>query len=109
MLRSLLVITGAVSIAVPGAAGSGTMSASGRFDRALAQLASMRGGPPGVVAVVQRGSKRVVFRHGVADRASRRRIALADHWRIASVSKAFSGAAALTLVARGKLALDDTI
>ena len=27
-----------------------------KLDRALAQLVTMRGGPPGVVAIVQRGS-----------------------------------------------------
>jgi D-alanyl-D-alanine carboxypeptidase len=69
----------------------------------------MAQGPPGVVAVVQRGTRRSVFRHGVADRETHRSIALGDHWRIASVSKAFSGAAALTLVARGRLRLEDTI
>ncbi|MBM4243882.1 MAG: beta-lactamase family protein [Deltaproteobacteria bacterium] len=32
-----------------------------------------------------------------------------DHMRIASVSKAFSGAVTLSLVARGVLSLDDTV
>jgi D-alanyl-D-alanine carboxypeptidase len=94
---------------VPAAAGLQANAADSKLDRALARLVGMRGGPPGVVAVVQRGSHRVVFRHGVADRSTRRRIALGDRWRIASVSKAFSGAVALTLVARGRLRLADTI
>ena len=66
----------------------------------------MAGGPPGVVSVVQRGSQRQVFRHGVANRATGQGISLQDRWRIASVSKAFSGAVALQLVAQGRLSLD---
>jgi len=45
----------------------------------------------------------------VADRSNGRRISLGDRWRIASVAKAFNGAVALSLVARGTLSLDDTI
>ena len=109
MVGRLLFAALALCVAVPAAAGSGSNGAKGKLDRALAQLVAMRGGPPGVVAVVQRGSLRTVLGHGVADRSSRRAIALGDRWRIASVSKAFSGAVALSLVARGRLRLDDTI
>jgi D-alanyl-D-alanine carboxypeptidase len=98
-----------LAVLVPAAAGSPTNAADQRLDRALSQLVSMRGGPPGVVAIVQRGPHRVVIRHGIADRSTRARIALGDHWRIASVSKAFSGAVALSLVDRGRLRLDATI
>lgn len=99
----------AAGLLVPGAAGSRAVSPDKMLDRALSKLVAAPGGPPGVVAVVQRGSQRIVLKHGVADRSPRRSIALGDHWRIASVSKAFSGAVALTLVRRGRLHLDDTI
>ena len=80
-----------------------------KLDRALAQLVTMRGGAPGVVAIVQRGAKRIVFRHGVADRSPQYSIALGDHWRIASVAKAFSGAVVISLVGRRRLRLDDFV
>ena len=98
-----------LAVLIPAATGSQTNAADQRLDRALAQLVSMRGGPPGAVAVVQRGSQRIVLKHGVAQRSPRRSIAIGDHWRIASVAKAFSGAVAVTLVNRGWLRFDDTI
>jgi D-alanyl-D-alanine carboxypeptidase len=96
---------------IPAAAASAaaTAPADRALGRALTRLVAMRGGPAGAVAVVQRGSKRTVLARGVADRATGRRIAIGDRWRIASVSKAFNGAVALALVARGQLSLDDTI
>lgn len=98
-----------LAVLVPAAAGSQTNAADQKLDRALAQLVSMTGGPPGAIAVVQRGSQRLILKHGVAQRSGRRSIALGDHWRIASVAKAFSGAVAVTLASRGRLRLDDTI
>jgi D-alanyl-D-alanine carboxypeptidase len=96
--------------ASPASAGS---SATQRADRALDQqlkrLVSMRGGPPGAIAVVQRGDQRRTFNRGVADLSNRRRIDIGDRWRIASVAKAFSGAVALRLVATGRMSLSDTI
>jgi D-alanyl-D-alanine carboxypeptidase len=83
--------------------------ADAKLGHALSRLVTMRGGPPGIVSVVKRGAHRKVFKRGVADRASSRRISLGDRWRIASVAKAFSGAVALRLVALGRLSLDDTI
>ena len=69
----------------------------------------MHGGPPGVISLVKRGSHREVFKHGVANVSAHEPIGLRDRLRIASVSKAFSGATALSLVAHARLGLDDTI
>jgi D-alanyl-D-alanine carboxypeptidase len=80
-----------------------------RLDRALDRLVAMPGGPMGAVAIVQRGSARAVHRAGVSDRDGRTLIRGTDHMRMASTSKAFSGAVALALVDRGMLSLDDTI
>ena len=66
-------------------------------------------GRPGVSVVVQRGASPVLHTAGVADTATKAQIALDDAMRLASVAKAFSGAAALSLVADGTLQLDDTI
>jgi D-alanyl-D-alanine carboxypeptidase len=110
-MKTIVFACSLAALVAAGAVGaSGNVSTPiGKLDRALRQLVSMRGGPPGVTAVIQRGTRRVVLRRGVADRSSGRPIALRDRWRIASVSKAFSGAVALKLVARGRLGLDDTI
>jgi D-alanyl-D-alanine carboxypeptidase len=69
----------------------------------------MEGGPPGVIAVVQRGKQRKVHTFGVRNIKSGLPIRVDDRMRIASVAKAFSGAVALSLVSEGKLSLQDTI
>jgi D-alanyl-D-alanine carboxypeptidase len=50
-----------------------------------------------------------VYTAGLADLATQAPIAADDHTRVASVSKAFSGAAAVALAAGGVLSLNDTI
>jgi D-alanyl-D-alanine carboxypeptidase len=79
------------------------------LDRALEDLVSMPGGPPGAIAVVQRGGMRKVHTAGVANLKTGRPIHVNDHMRIASAAKAFSGAVALSLVSKGTLSLNDTI
>lgn len=79
------------------------------LDHALDALVAMEGGPPGAIAIVQRGGVRRVHSAGVADVRTRRPIRPWDHMRVASVAKAYSGAVALSLVDRGRLMLDDTI
>jgi D-alanyl-D-alanine carboxypeptidase len=69
----------------------------------------MPGGPPGVAAIVQRGERRSFHTAGVAGLDSPARWRPSDHMRIASVAKAFSGAAALSLVDSGELSLSDSI
>ena len=59
--------------------------------------------------VVARGQSIDVHTAGYANLESKRAIHIHDHMRLASVAKAFSGAAALSLVASGQLSLDDTI
>jgi len=85
------------------------VSADAELDRALGHLVDLDGGPPGVIAIVQRDGRRAVHAAGVMDVETGRPIGSRDHMRIASVAKAFSGAVALALVHRGVLSLDDTI
>ncbi|WP_409235685.1 serine hydrolase domain-containing protein [Streptomyces sp. PA5.6] len=81
--------------------------------RQLRQLTTAPGGPPGVIAVLKRGSHTEVYRAGTAEtgtgRPHPRPIKTTDHMRIASTAKAYSGAVALRLVSRGELRLNDTI
>jgi D-alanyl-D-alanine carboxypeptidase len=76
---------------------------------ALNQLVTTSGGPPGAIAIVQTGSGIRVVTAGVGDLSANRAIATDDTFRLASVSKAYSGAVALSLVSRKVLALSDTI
>jgi D-alanyl-D-alanine carboxypeptidase len=66
--------------------------ADAALDRALEELVAMEGGPPGVIAVVQRGQHRKVHTFGVRNIKSGLPIRVDDRMRIASVAKAFSGA-----------------
>ncbi len=95
-----------------GSAALGKVKAKGAdaaLDRALKELVAMEGGPPGVIAVVQRGQHRKVHTFGVANVRTGRPIGSHDRMRIASAAKAFSGAVALSLVSEGKLSLNDRI
>ncbi|MGW2207635.1 serine hydrolase domain-containing protein [Streptomyces sp. NPDC001774] len=79
------------------------------LQKQLDGLVRTAGGPPGVIVLMQRGDRTAVYRAGVADTRTGRLPRTADHMRIASVSKAFSGAVALRLVDRHRLDLGDTI
>src|SRR4028119_2223556 len=79
------------------------------LDGALRSLVARHGGPPGVIAIVQRGSHREVHAFGVRNLESGQPMRANDRMRIASAAKAFSGAVALSLVSKGKLSLNDTI
>ena len=79
------------------------------LDHALRHLVEMSGGPPGAIALVQRGRAAKVHSFGVAETGTTRRPRPTDHMHIASTAKAFSGAVALALVDRGILALEGTV
>jgi D-alanyl-D-alanine carboxypeptidase len=113
-----LLASGAALAVTPSGGGAGSAEADAAtaakgpdaaLDRALKKLVNMKGGPPGVIAVVQRGQSREVHTFGVANLKSERRMTVDDRMRIASTAKAFSGAVALSLVSKGTLSLDDTI
>jgi D-alanyl-D-alanine carboxypeptidase len=117
-MAAALVVAGGAALAVtPIGTTSGTgevalRGADGRdaaLDRALKELVDMRGGPPGVIAVVQRGEHRDVHAFGVRNIRRGLPMRADDHMRIASTAKAFSGAVALSLVSKGALSLNDTI
>jgi D-alanyl-D-alanine carboxypeptidase len=83
--------------------------ADARLTRALQRLVDLPEGPPGVIAIVQRGDDIQVHTAGVASFATLAAPRATDHMRIASVAKAFSGAVALALVQQGVMSLDETI
>ncbi len=117
-LAAALVLAGGAALAVTpvgGATGSTEAAATAArgpdaaLDRALKDLVAMEGGPPGVIAVVQRGERREVHPFGVGNLRTDRPMRANDRMRIASAAKAFSGAVALSLVSKGTLSPDDTI
>ena len=107
--RAVTPLVGADENAEAGAAAAAARSLDAALDRALKDLVAMEGGPPGVIAVVQRGERREVHAFGVANLKSERPMRADDRTRIASAAKAFSGAVALSLVDEGTLSLDVTI
>ena len=95
--------------AVSPAGASHSTEPSTALSRALTRLVAMPGGPPGAIALVQVDGRTEVTTAGVGNTVTDTPISPDDTVRIASVSKAFSGAVALALVTRGLLHLDDTI
>src|SRR3954469_9065308 len=108
MARPLAALAAIALLALVPSASAAT-TADRQLDAAMKRLVAMRGGPPGAISVVQRGEQRTVHRAGVANLKGRAPLRSTDHMRIASMSKAFSGAVALSLVEKGVLSLDDTI
>jgi D-alanyl-D-alanine carboxypeptidase len=92
-----------------GGANTGGPAAGARLQQALTRLVAMRSGPPGVIVIVRHGDRHAVYEAGTASLAHPRPLTTRDHARLASFSKAFSGAVALALVSRGRLRLTETI
>ena len=108
-LVALVAIAAAAAPAIAEGDAGSAARADSALDRALVEFVAQPGGPPGISVVVQRGGHVALHRAGVADVAGNAPIEATDHMRLASVAKAFSGAAALSLVADHKLGLSDTI
>ena len=108
---SILVLVPLVAIPAAGPASASTncRPTFRDLDRAVDGLVGTVNGPPGVIVVVQRGSETATVTAGVADLATRQPPTTGDEMRLASVSKAYSGAAALALVSSGRLSLSDTV
>jgi len=113
-----LVVIAALALAALAAAASAAEigaraeigSATKLVNRSLKALVALNDAPPGGIAIVQRkGERRHVIKAGYGNLMPQERPKATDHMRIASVSKAFSGAVALSLVEEGRITLDTTI
>src|SRR5512143_2688215 len=94
------------------ACGGGSSSPSAMPTRAELQASLntiVTTGVPGVLLRLGGPFGSEVLRSGVADLEGGRRTRTTDTFKIASVSKAFSGAVILGLVRDGRLGLDDTV
>jgi D-alanyl-D-alanine carboxypeptidase len=108
--RVLPLLVAVAALALPASATAVAPADSGEvLDAMLDRLATTPEGPPGISVLIRRGDEVDYRSRGVADVRRETRPAVGQHVRIASMAKAFSGAVALRLVARGKLDLDDTI
>lgn len=83
--------------------------ADAALNRALQAFVAPEGGPPAITVVVQRGRRPALHVAGTTEVGAETPPTLDDHTRVASVAKAFSGAAALSAVASGDLKLTSTI
>ena len=89
------------------APGGAAQSSGATLDAALEKFVVAKGGPPGIAVVVQTGATPELHTAGVADVATSAAIGIDDFMRLASVAKAFSGAAAFALLADGTLSMTE--
>lgn len=117
LTRYPIVATVAISAALALSACSGSDSStpsttpnSADLQAKMTALVDAPLGPPGVLALVKKGDAQpTITSVGTGNTATNEPISPQDVTRIASVAKAFSGAAALVLVRDGKLKTTDTI
>jgi D-alanyl-D-alanine carboxypeptidase len=107
LLAGVLAIAGLA--ALPGSALGNAKRADARLDQEIQQLVSMPEGPPGAAVVIQREGKLKLHTAGTGTFGARDPIGLREYMRIASVTKAFTGAVVLKLVEKKKLRLNTTI
>jgi D-alanyl-D-alanine carboxypeptidase len=108
LVAPLVAALSLTTAAAPAVADPST-STVGELQRALTDLVRQPGGPPGAIVTLGRDSDLDVVTAGVADLATGRTPQAEDVMRIASVSKAYNAATALSLVSRGVLSLDDRV
>ncbi len=104
-----LLLTMLVTPPSAGAANPSGYGGGGELQHALDAIVTRPDGPPGIIVTVQRGSWRTTYTAGTSTVGRSDPIRPTDHLRLASVSKAYSGAASLSLVADHLLSLDDTV
>jgi D-alanyl-D-alanine carboxypeptidase len=84
-------------------------SAEAKLQKAIEAFTITNGGSPGVVVAIGRGTDFVWHTAGFNDIKTKTPPSTVNQMRMASVAKAFSGAAALSAVTQGKLKLTDTV
>jgi D-alanyl-D-alanine carboxypeptidase len=111
LLAGLVMAAAAGALAVPssGVARPRARTTDATVQRLLNRLLAAPGGPIGAILTLNRRGHTTVLRAGRADATRPGAPRLGDHMRIASITKAYTGAIALRLVQAGRLGLDDTI
>jgi D-alanyl-D-alanine carboxypeptidase len=106
---ALLVLLLSLALAPAASAGASTPSTLQQLQQKLDALVARSDGPPGIVVVVQNRGQQSVLHAGTGVVGQQLPISATDTLRFASVAKAYSGAAALALVAKKKLSLRSTV
>ncbi len=108
-VRTVCLLSAAALMSAPALAEAATPAQYRAVERGLKRLVAEPAGPPGAMATFHRGGRTTVVSVGKANVQTGARARAGDHMRIASMSKAFSGAVVLNLVGKGRLGLGDTI
>ena len=113
LIRRVATLGAIVALTVLGTGGLAHAAALPRADRqfvdATVAQAMQSGRLPGVTIKLSGPKGSYEKTYGVADVASNRPIAVADHVRIASITKTFTATAVLRQVQRGRLSLSDKL
>ncbi|RFU41600.1 class A beta-lactamase-related serine hydrolase [Actinomadura logoneensis] len=108
--RSLLALAALAAVTLTAGCGSGTSTVRGPsvLERDAAAITAL--GVTGVQArVITPDGRNLTATSGVADLNTRRPVSPDGHFRIASVTKAFTATVILQLVGEGRLGLDDPV
>jgi CubicO group peptidase (beta-lactamase class C family) len=108
-LTSLLSIVALLALATGTAAAKPLPAKDRKFVDAVVAKAMKEERLPGVSVTVSGPKGNYTRAYGVADRATNAPLTVADHVRIASITKTFTATAILLQVAHGKLSLEDPI
>lgn len=100
-------VLAALALAAAPAAAKGPLDR--KLDNALDRIVASNNGPPGLSVLMRTGHGREYLTRGTANVKTGRKPAVRDHYRIASIAKAYNGAVALALADRGLISLDDTV
>ena len=108
-LTSLIALVAVFALAVGTAAAKPLSAKDRKFVDGVVEKAMEGERLPGVSITVTGPMGNYTRAYGVADRATGAPLTVADHVRIASITKTFTATAILLQVAHGKLGLEDTI
>jgi D-alanyl-D-alanine carboxypeptidase len=111
LLTGLASIAAATTLLFAGAVGAQqtARTTDTTLQRLLNRLVKADGGPVGAIVTLYSHGHTTVIRSGRANVSRPGAPQISDHMRIASITKAFTGAIALHLVQQGRLSLKNTI
>ncbi len=102
-------IAAAVVLAALASAGCGNQAAHAPPGVRAGLGALVHGGAPGAVLFVRHGPESYTIAAGVSDTAHRTPMRTGDTFRIGSITKSYTAALVMRLVAQGRIALDDPV
>ncbi|HEV2310511.1 MAG TPA: serine hydrolase domain-containing protein, partial [Acidimicrobiia bacterium] len=106
---SVLALAAVLGLGTSAAVAGPSAAADTALSTAMQKLVASSGGPPMVAVVLDRGAGRTLVYAGTSIVGTVTPPTLTDQMRLASVSKAFSGAVALSLVRDRTISLGETV